>query len=146
LSFGVLAYSTLYGGLQKVMLASWSSSALDVRQHRGVTAQQPVGAQEPEVAGICDRILGRLGNPSSASSDPASLSASASNRSICHIETDQIEIEALVAQQSQPLLNQGTRHDPLTIRVGNCVVQTWTSRTRRAPRQEKRAAFTSAIY
>ena len=33
------------------------------------------------------------------------------------IETDQIEIEALVAQPSQILLNQGTRNNPLATRV-----------------------------
>jgi hypothetical protein len=46
-----------------------------------VTAQQTMVAQEPEVARHCDRILGRLGNSSSTSSDPASPSASASDRS-----------------------------------------------------------------
>jgi hypothetical protein len=33
------------------------------------------------------------------------------------IEADQIEIEALVALPSQLLLNQGTRNNPLAIRV-----------------------------
>jgi hypothetical protein len=47
-------------------------------RHRTAAGGCPGARGRP---GICDRILGRLGNPSSASSDPASPSASASNRS-----------------------------------------------------------------
>ena len=36
--------------------------ALDVGRHRGVAAEQPVRAEEPEIAGHRDRVLGRLGD------------------------------------------------------------------------------------
>jgi hypothetical protein len=35
---------------------------LDVGQHRRIAAQHPVVAQEPEVAWLADRLLGRLRN------------------------------------------------------------------------------------
>jgi hypothetical protein len=54
------------------------------------------------------------------------------------IEADQIEIEALVVQQSQSLLNQGTRNNPLVIRVGNCVVPTVGSAEPAVPRKSAR--------
>jgi hypothetical protein len=44
---------------------------------------------------------------------------------LCRIETDQIEIEALVAQPSPILLNQGTRNNPLAIRLRNSSSGRW---------------------
>jgi hypothetical protein len=93
---------------------------------------------------IYNRILGRLGNSSSASSDPASQSASASNRQ--SVGSKQIEIEALVAQPSHFLLNQATRNNPFAIRVWSCVVSTVGPAEPGTPQQENGRLLLNQIY
>ena len=60
------------------------------------------------------------------------------------IEADQIEIEALVAQPSQLLLNQGTRNNPLAIRLRNSSSGRSDQPNPARRTKKKRSAFTSS--
>jgi hypothetical protein len=81
-------------------------------------------------------MLGRLGNPPSASYDAAlAVRERQQPLQLRHIETDQIELEVVVAQPSQLLPNQDTRNNPLAIPVGNCVVRTLGLAEPSAPHQ-----------
>jgi hypothetical protein len=59
------------------------------------------------------------------------------------IETDQIEIEALVAQPSQILLNQGTRNNPVAMRVETASFGRSDQPSPARRTGKKRSAFTS---
>jgi hypothetical protein len=80
---------------------------LDIGQHRCVAAQQPMAAQDPEIARLADRILRRLRDlVLGLIARRLAIGCGQEPLELRGIESDQVEVEALVPQPGQLLGQQ----------------------------------------